>query len=179
MAIKKQIRMVFLSAFFALFLVSSANAAGVDLILVRSFERPEIIAEYKRVYKLPKKEDNARRVPFEFSFKVLDTAKEVNAFSLPGGPIYVTKGLLNYATSDHELAAVLAHECTHATFHHMEQLLRKQKKLSSAQLLGLLATIAVGVAGGGAAAGAAGNLLMGAQLVSIATLSGYGRELES
>jgi predicted Zn-dependent protease len=147
--------------------------------VVAAIMRDPILKEYREKYNLPRKDDKARRVPFEFSFKVLDTAKEVNAFSLPGGPIYVTKGLLNYATSDHELAAVLAHECTHATFHHMEQLLRKQKKLSSAQLIGLLATIAAGVAGGGAAAGAAGNLLMGAQLVSIATLSGYGRELET
>ncbi len=38
---------------------------------------------------------------------------EVNAFSLPGGTVYVTEGLLKAAQSDHELAGVLAHEIAH------------------------------------------------------------------
>ncbi len=38
---------------------------------------------------------------------------EVNAFSLPGGIIYVTEGLLNSVSSDDELAGVMAHEITH------------------------------------------------------------------
>jgi predicted Zn-dependent protease len=147
--------------------------------VVSASVRADIIGEYRRVYKMPRANDKARRVPFEFTFKVVDTEKEVNAFALPGGPVYVTTGLLDYATSDHELAAVLAHECAHVTFHHMEQLIRKQRKLRSAQIWGLLAAVIAGVAGGGAAASAAGNVLMGGQLVSIATLSGYGRELES
>ncbi|HEU4752890.1 MAG TPA: M48 family metalloprotease, partial [Armatimonadota bacterium] len=147
--------------------------------VVRAIERDDIIREYRRVYKLPRKDDKSRRVPFEFTFKVADTTKEVNAFSLPGGPVYVTRGLMDYATSDDELAAVLAHECAHVMFHHSAQLIRKQKKLSSAQIWGLLATVIAGAAGGGAAAAAASNVLVGSQLVSIATLTGYGRELET
>jgi beta-barrel assembly-enhancing protease len=146
--------------------------------VVSAIQRSDIIAEYRRVYKLPRREDKARRVPFEYTFKVLDTTKEVNAFSLSGGPVYVTRGLLDYATSDDELAAVLAHECAHVAYHHVEQLVRKQKKVQSKQIWGLIATVIAGAAGGGAAMSAAGNLMMGAQLVSIATLTGYGRELE-
>lgn len=141
--------------------------------------RPEIAEEYRRVYKLPKSSDKSKRVPFEFTFKVLDTTKEINAFCLAGGGIYVTKGLLDYTTSDHELAAVLAHEVTHATFHHVEQLMRKQRKVSQKQLIGLLAVIIAGAAGGGGALGHAVPVLMGAQLVSIAALSGYGQDLET
>jgi predicted Zn-dependent protease len=146
--------------------------------VVRAIQQPEVIAEYRRVYKLPRKDDKSRRVPFEFSFKVIDD-KDVDAFSLAGGPIYVSKALLDYTPSDDELAAVLSHECAHVAFHHVEQLIRKQKKVNSAQLWGLLATIVAGAAGGGAMASAASNLLIGGQLVTIAMTSGYGRELET
>jgi predicted Zn-dependent protease len=151
----------------------------VSAEVVAAIQRPDIAAEYRRVYKLPRKDDKSRRVPFEYIFKVVDAPKEVNAFSLAGGPIYVTTGLLNYTVSDHELAAVLAHECSHVAFHHVEQLVRKQKKVNAAQMWGLLATVIAGAAGGGAAAAAASNLLIGGQLVSIAMTSGYGRDLET
>lgn len=141
--------------------------------------RPEIIDEYRRVYKLPKSGDKSKRVPFEFTFKVVDTTKEINAFALAGGPIYVTKGLLDYTTSDHELAGVLAHEATHTTFHHVDQLVKKQRKVSQKQMWGLLAVILAGAAGGGAALSNAVPVLMGAQLVTIAAMSGYGQDLET
>lgn len=146
--------------------------------VVQAIQRSDVLAEYRRVYQVPKKDDRSKRVPFEFSFKVVDTTKEINAFSLAGGPIYVTKGLMDYTSSDHELGAVLAHECAHVAYHHVEQLVRKQKKINSTQIWGLLAAVIAGGLGGGAAASAAGNVLMAGQLVSIATLTGYGRELE-
>lgn len=147
-----------------------------------------IIEDYKRVYNLPRKDDKSRRVPFEWSFRVVTTkpgppgspkrpSKDINAFSLAAGYIYVTKDLMDMA-SDHELASVLGHECAHVAYHHVEQLVKKQKKLSSAQLWGLLATVIAGAVGGGQALAAASNVMLGAQLVSIATLSGYGRDLE-
>jgi beta-barrel assembly-enhancing protease len=144
-----------------------------------SLMRQDIIEEYRRVYKLPKSGDKSKRVPFEFTFKVADTTKEVNAFCLSGGPIYVTKGLLDYTTSDHELAAVLAHEVTHATFHHVDQLMRKQRKVNQKQLIGLLAVLVAGAAGGGGALSHALPALIGAQFISIAALSGYGQDLET
>lgn len=146
--------------------------------VVNAIQRPEIAAEYRRVYRVPKQNDRSLRVPFEFTFKVIDDTKMVNAFSLAGGPIYVTRGLLDMTPSDDELASVLGHECAHVAYHHVSQLVQKQKKLSSRQLWGLLATVIAGAAGGGALASTAGSAMMGAQLVSIATLTGYGRELE-
>ena len=147
--------------------------------VVIALQREEIIQEYVRTYRLPKPGDKSKRVPFEFTFKLVDPAvKEVNAFSLAGGPIYVTRGLMDYAVSDHELAAVLAHECAHVAFHHVEQLVRKQKKVNQQQLWGLLAAVIAGVAGGGGALSSAAPALLGQQLISIATLTGYGRELE-
>ncbi|MBM3457648.1 MAG: hypothetical protein FJX77_03825, partial [Armatimonadetes bacterium] len=147
--------------------------------VVRASQSQGLVEEYLKIYNLPRWEDKSRRVPFEYRFQVLDTRKEVNAFSLPGGPIYVTKGLMDYATSDHELAAVLAHEVIHVCNHHAEHLIRKSRKLSAPQMWALLAAVLAGAAGGGAGAAAAGNILMASQSIAVATLNGYGQELET
>lgn len=52
-----------------------------------------------------------------FRFTVLDSS-EVNGFSLPGGYVYVTRGLLAYLSRESELAAVLAHEVAHVVARH-------------------------------------------------------------
>lgn len=52
-----------------------------------------------------------------YRFTVLDSP-EVNAFALPGGYIYITRGLLAYLNSEAELAAVLGHEIGHVTAKH-------------------------------------------------------------
>ena len=55
-----------------------------------------------------------------FTFTVLNTP-EVNAFALPGGYVYVTRGLLALANSEAELAGVLAHEIGHVVARHSAQ----------------------------------------------------------
>lgn len=57
------------------------------------------------------------RGTIDYSFHVLDTGI-VNAFALPGGYIYVSRGLLALANSEAELASVLAHEIAHITARH-------------------------------------------------------------
>ena len=52
-----------------------------------------------------------------YRFTVLDS-KDVNAFALPGGYIYITRGLMAYLNSEAELAAVLGHEVGHVTARH-------------------------------------------------------------
>ena len=59
--------------------------------------------------------------------KVLDT-KAINAMSIPGGTVYVTKGLLDAVESDHELAGVLAHEIAHYSLYHVRRMIKKKKK---------------------------------------------------
>lgn len=57
-----------------------------------------------------------RDVPY--SFKVLDD-REINAFSLPGGPVYVYRGLLDMVGNDDDaLACILGHECGHINGRH-------------------------------------------------------------
>lgn len=78
-----------------------------------------------------------------YSVKVLDD-KEVNAFSLPGGYVYVTKGLLDDAQSDHEVAGVIAHEIAHNCGYDGLERAKKSEKLFMGSLAGALVTLIVG-----------------------------------
>jgi predicted Zn-dependent protease len=109
---------------------------------------------------------------FNYTFKIVDD-KDINAFSLPGGFIYVNKGLLDYVQSDDELAGVIAHEIAHAAHHHAMFLMKSQDKQMMATAIGILLA-----AGLGAKSGDLGNLAQAAQLVSVAKLSAYGQKAE-
>jgi len=54
---------------------------------------------------------------YPYAIKAVN-ASEVNAFSLPGGPMYVNRGLVDAARSEAELAGVLAHEMSHVALRH-------------------------------------------------------------
>ena len=56
----------------------------------------------------------SHRPDLEFNFFIIDSP-EINAFALPGGYVYINRGLLTYLNSEAELAAVLAHEIGHIT----------------------------------------------------------------
>ncbi|HEY3411938.1 MAG TPA: M48 family metalloprotease [Armatimonadota bacterium] len=75
-----------------------------------------------------------------YVFKVLDE-KDVNAFALPGGFVYVYKGLIDSAESDDELAGVMAHEITHADHHHAKKIMKKSQPWDLATMAVLLAGI--------------------------------------
>jgi predicted Zn-dependent protease len=55
--------------------------------------------------------------PWQWRIRVLDT-EEVNAFALPGGYIFVNRGLIDRAADPHEVAGVLAHEMQHVLLRH-------------------------------------------------------------
>jgi predicted Zn-dependent protease len=61
--------------------------------------------------------DECRRHQLEYSFKIVNT-DVVNAFSLPGGYVYVNRGLLDFVNNESELAGVLAHEIGHVVAYH-------------------------------------------------------------
>jgi predicted Zn-dependent protease len=102
-----------------------------------------------------------------YRFTVLDSPV-INAFALPGGYIYITRGLMAYLNSEAELAAVLGHEIGHVTARHG---VRQQ---SAAQAANLGYTIGAILLPELRAAGSQNvfNILGGA------LLSGYGREHE-
>ncbi len=60
------------------------------------------------------------RQDVEYTFDVVDTP-EPNAFALPGGPVYVSRGLLALANSEDELAGVIGHEIGHIAARHVVQ----------------------------------------------------------
>lgn len=67
--------------------------------------------------------------PFDYEFKIVDQSVP-NAFALPGGKIYVSRGLLALVTSEDELAGVLGHEITHAAERHSAARLEYAKRLN-------------------------------------------------
>lgn len=108
---------------------------------------------------------NGTRPGLTYTFKVLNTP-DVNALACPGGFIYVYKGLLDYMTSDDELAAVLGHEIGHIEKRHTVHQMEQQMALS---LLTLLAGVASGDPGAG---------MVLASTASQALMAGYSRKDE-
>jgi len=91
-------------------------------------EHPRIVASYGGVYDDRKAQimvaqivsrllEAADQPENSFTITILDSP-QVNAFALPGGYIYVTRGILALANDSSELAAVLAHEIAHVTLRH-------------------------------------------------------------
>jgi predicted Zn-dependent protease len=109
---------------------------------------------------------------FDYAFDIIEE-KDINAFCVPGGHIYVYRGLLDFVQSDDELAAILAHETTHAAHHHMVFLLKKQAALDNAEAIAMLATIMSGAKGSDVF-----NVAQGIQLLNIAKINGYGMQAE-
>ena len=54
---------------------------------------------------------------FNYTFKVVNV-KEINAFALPGGPMYVNRGMIEAAKNEGEVAGVIAHELSHVALRH-------------------------------------------------------------
>ena len=104
------------------------------------------------------------RPNLEYHFTLLDD-EIINAFALPGGYVYVTRGMLTHVNTESELAAILGHEVAHVTEKHG---LRNQSK---AKLLDLAAQIASAVTG------TAGVYDLGGILGGV-LLKGYSREFE-
>jgi beta-barrel assembly-enhancing protease len=81
----------------------------------------------------------AAKSQYKFSFHVLADPRTVNAFALPGGPIFITEGLLRLLKSEAELAGVLGHEIGHVIARHSSERLAKQQLTQ-----GLLGALVVG-----------------------------------
>ncbi|HEY3330774.1 MAG TPA: M48 family metalloprotease [Capsulimonadaceae bacterium] len=110
---------------------------------------------------------NSALYTFNYRIKVIDK-KDVNAFSLPGGPVYIYKGLLDNLKTDDEIAAVLAHEVAHASHHHVPQLIHEQNKMGTQMALGVLVALLAKVP-----ADQLGNLAAGAQYAQMAILNNH------
>ena len=109
----------------------------------------------------------SHRPHLQYSFVVVDSP-EVNAFALPGGYVYITRGILTYLNSEAELAAVLGHETGHVNARHSVQ------QISAATAAGVgAALLQVFVP---ELRNQAGDSVL--NLLGNVLLSGYGREHE-
>lgn len=116
----------------------------------------------------------SHRKELKWTFTVLDSP-EINAFALPGGYIYVTRGIMAYMESEADLAGVIGHEIGHVTARHGAQRATKQQNAG----LGVLAASVFGAvleARGVAGAGQMASQV--SQSVAAGLIASYGRDQE-
>jgi predicted Zn-dependent protease len=105
----------------------------------------------------------------EFTFRVLNSPV-VNAFALPGGYIYVTRGLLAHLDNEAQLAVVLGHEIAHVAARHASQ-------RAATQQFGQLAVIGGAILGQSLGYDGASILQLSSQTAQLLFLK-YGRDAE-
>lgn len=129
------------------------------------YDDPELQAYVDRIGQ--KLANTSHRSHLDFKFTLLDSP-QVNAFALPGGYIYITRGIMAYMSKEAHLAGVIGHEIGHVSgLHGAERAVQQQASQ--------IATVAVAVGTGDQ------KLLQASQMLGGALISGYGRnqELES
>jgi predicted Zn-dependent protease len=126
------------------------------------YQDPDLAAYVSRVGQ--RVASASHRPGLNYQFTVIDSS-DVNAFALPGGYIYITRGLLAYLNSEAELAAVLGHEIGHVTARHA---VRQHSASTAAGVAGAILQATTGVQGSQDLFNVFGK----------AILSGYGREHE-
>ena len=108
---------------------------------------------------------------FRYTFTVVNQ-KEINAFALPGGPMYLNRGMIEAAKTEGEVAGVMAHEISHVALRHGTA---QATKGQGAAIGGAVGQILGGIIGGGL-----GQILStGSQIGAGLKLMQYSREFES
>jgi Zn-dependent protease with chaperone function len=111
-----------------------------------------------------------RHAGFRYTFDVVNQ-KEINAFALPGGPMFLNRGMIEAARSEAELSGVMAHEIAHVALRHGTAQATKGQKFEIGAVAGQILGAIVG--------GAAGSAIsQGSQLGLGTYFLKYGREYE-
>jgi predicted Zn-dependent protease len=118
---------------------------------------------------------HSHRASITWTFTVLDSP-EVNAFALPGGYVYITRGILAYMESEADMAGVIGHEIGHVTARHGAQRATRQQNAG----LGVLAATVLGAVLESQAGVSGGTEMLGqmAQGVAAGYVAKYSREQE-
>jgi hypothetical protein len=85
---------------------------------------------------------------FRYTFRVVN-ARDINAFSLPGGPSFVNRGMIEAARNEGEMAGVMAHEISHAALRHATAQATETQKYQIGSVLGQIAGAVIGGPVGG------------------------------
>ncbi len=104
------------------------------------------------------------RPDLAYTFTIIDSP-DINAFALPGGYIYINRGLIGYLNNEAQLAAVIAHEIAHVTARHTVRQDAARKGASAVSVATVLTTGSIVAADA-------------ADLWASAAVSGYGRDME-
>jgi len=107
---------------------------------------------------------------FNYEFDVVN-ARDINAFALPGGPMFVNRGMIEAAKNEGEMAGVMAHEISHVALRHATAQATKQSSIGNQ-----LGTI--GLILGGAILGGQGGAQLGAVGAQVLQTR-YSREYET
>ncbi len=115
---------------------------------------------------------NAGGPQFQYRFRLVN-ASDINAFALPGGFVYINRGIIDNAKNEGEVAGVLAHEIAHVALRHGTH--QASKAYAAQAGLSILGGLLGGKAGGGA-----GNIInaVGGFGLNVVFLK-FGRELET
>ena len=112
-----------------------------------------------------------RHPEFMFTFRVVNQ-KEINAFALPGGPMFLNRGMMEAAKTEGEMAGVMAHEISHVALRHGTAQATKGQKFQIGSILGQIAGAVVG--------GTAGSVISQGTQFGLGTyFLKYSREYES
>jgi Peptidase family M48 len=87
--------------------------------------------------------EDLRQPAFRYTFEVVNL-KEINAFALPGGPMFLNRGMLDAARTDGEVAGVMAHELSHVVLRHGTAQATKGQKFQMGALAGQVLGAIVG-----------------------------------
>ena len=168
--------------FIALFVMGCASGSSTVTVGGKSVEMPTEVAEEHQklidnigLYDDPELDAYVRRVGErlleqsgitspEFTFTLLDSP-DINAFAMPGGFIYVNRGLLAYLDTEAELAGVLAHEIGHITERH-------HSRRKTAQVTSKVASVSAYILTG------SGDVYDAANMYGAEIISGFGRDME-
>ena len=116
-------------------LPASGQAVSNPELFLKSLQIARQVAEHYELYEDPAEMARVNRVGYElaqqsgftrfpFTFTLVDMPVP-NAFALPGGQIFITRGMLDLGLDDDMLAAVLGHEIGHVTLEHFKRMQRK------------------------------------------------------
>ena len=123
-------------------------------------DNPQLQNYVKEIGQRLAQQPQADTYPYEFT---LINEPSINAFALPGGPIFVHSGLIEAADNEAQLAGVLAHEIAHVALRH------GTSQASKSQMIQLPAVLAGAVLGNGGALAQIGQLGVGLGLEALIT----------
>ena len=112
-----------------------------------------------------------RHPEFRYTFRVVNQ-KEINAFALPGGPMFLNRGMIEAAKNEGEVAGVMAHELSHVTLRHGTAQATKGEKFQIGAIAGQVLGAIVG--------GTAGSIIANGSNIGLSTyFMKFSREYET